>query len=89
MKINPIEHVYGKPKPKPISFGIYKGSEAKHYGTYMWGKWKDYKIEIYDAYVNKQKLIYISDRLNRFLKSKLIYFDKEGNRQHLKSGGKK
>lgn len=74
MKIKPIEHKYGKPKPVPITFGILKGSKKTHYGEYTWGKYKDYNIEIYDAKKDKMKLQYVSDHLRRWIKSKLIYF---------------
>ena len=59
-----------------INFGILKGYKTTHYGDYMWGVYKDYKIDIYNASKHNQKLIYVSD--NKFLnwiKSKLIYFE--------------
>lgn len=61
-------------KIQPISFKIYKGSAKKPYGEYMWGIYRDKKIEVYDAYKLGQKLIYVSDELKYFIKSKLIYF---------------
>lgn len=59
---------------QPINFKIYKGSAKKPYGEYMWGIYKDKKIEVFNAYNFNQKLIYVSDKLKRFIKSKLIYF---------------
>lgn len=58
----------------PISFGIYKGCKSREYGQYLWGEYKDYKIEVYDAYNYGQKLIYIADKFKNFIKSKLIYW---------------
>ena len=58
----------------PISFGIYKFSKPKVYGEYTKGIYKGYNIEIYDAYKDKQKLIYVSDSVGRWIKSKLTYF---------------
>ena len=57
------------------SFGIYKGSKPRAYGEYRWGFYKGYKIEVYDAYNYKQKLIYVSDKLKNFVKSKLFYIE--------------
>lgn len=59
---------------KPITFGIYKFSKPKVYGEYTKGVYKGYNIEIYNAYKDKQKLIYVSDSVGRWVKSKLIYF---------------
>ena len=30
MKINPVDHKYGKPKPKLVTFGILKGHRPTH-----------------------------------------------------------
>ena len=64
MNIQPINN---------INFGILKGVKPREYGEYMWGEYKGYKIEVYDAYKSKQKLIYIADKVGRFFKSKLFY----------------
>lgn len=65
-------------KPQPInnnvSFGILKTHRKTSYGEYKQGFYKGYKIEVFDAYKNKQKLIYVSDKLLNWVKSKLIYF---------------
>lgn len=66
-------------KPQPIttynpSFGIYNGTKITSYGKCTYGNYKGYKIEVFDAYKNKQKLIYVSDNLLNWVKSKLIYF---------------
>lgn len=58
----------------PVTFGIYKFSKPKVYGEYTKGVYKGYNIEIYDAYKDKQKLIYVSDSVGRWVKSKLTYF---------------
>lgn len=65
MKIQPTSN---------INFGIYKGCKPREYGLYKWGFFKDYKIEVYDAYEVGQKLIYVSDKCKRFIKSKLTYW---------------
>ena len=74
MRIKPVEHKYGKPKPYPVSFGILKGYKKTPYGEFTWGKYRGYNIEIYDAKKDKMKLQYVSDHLRRWVKSKLIYF---------------
>lgn len=38
----------------------------------MWGEYKGYKVEVYDAYKYNQLLIYISKNM-QFIKSKLTY----------------
>ena len=74
MRVNPVEHKYGKPVPYPISFGILKGYRKTAYGEYMWGTYKGHKIEVFDATEKHgQKLQYVSDSLLRWVKSKLIY----------------
>lgn len=64
MKVQPIDNT---------NFGILKGRKRASYGEYMWGEYKGFKIEVYDAYKHKQLLIYASKNL-RFVKSKLIYW---------------
>ena len=73
MRIKPVDHKYGKPKPYPVSFGIYKGSKITSYGECIYGKYRDYNIEIYDDNRDKAKLYYVSDEFKRWLKSKLKY----------------
>lgn len=74
MRIKPVEHKYGKPKPYPVSFGIYKGHRITSYGQYTWGEYKGYKIEIFDAKKHNQKLQYVCDgQTLKWLKSKLTY----------------
>ena len=63
MKIQPTDN---------ISFGILKGVKKRPYGEYMWGEYKGYKVEVYDAYKYNQLLIYISKKM-QFIKSKLTY----------------
>lgn len=57
-----------------VSFKIYKSSSPREYGQYMLGQYKDYRIEVYDAYKYRQKLIYVTDKVKNFIKSKLIYW---------------
>jgi len=74
MQIPPLRHPSPNPKPKPITFGILKGYRKTAYGQYMWGKYKGYKIEVFDATKKDgQKLQYVSDNLLRWVKSKLTY----------------
>ena len=40
----------------------------------MDGVYKGLNVEVYDADVYNQRLIYISDSCRNFIKSKLIYF---------------
>lgn len=62
------------PSPNPITFGILKGYKKTSYGQYMWGTYKDHKIEVFDATEKYgQKLQYVSDGLLRWVKSKLTY----------------
>lgn len=74
MRIKPVEHKYGKPKPYPVSFGILKGYKTTPYGQYTWGIYKGYKIEIFDAKKYNQKLQYVSENNTlRWVWSKLKY----------------
>lgn len=40
----------------------------------MDGVYKGLNVEVYDAHIYNQRLIYISDECRNFIKSKLIYF---------------
>lgn len=62
------------PNPKPIQFGIYKGTKVTGYGKCVYGKYKNNNIEIYTDTKDNAKLYYVSDNLRRWIKSKLIYF---------------
>lgn len=75
MKINPVDNKFGKPKPYPVSFGIYKGTRVTSYGKCTYGKYRDYNIEVYDDVKDKAKLYYVSDNIRRWVKSKLVYLD--------------
>lgn len=71
-------------KPQP-TFGIYKGSKKTPYGDYIWGNYKGYKIEIFDAKKYNQKLYYVSNNQTlKWIKSKLRYFQ-NGIRKVLRS----
>ena len=88
MRIKPVEHKYGKPKPKPITFGILKGYKDTLYGRELWGEYKNYSIRIIDYYKYDEKLIYVSDKYNlNWIKSKLIYI-KDGIKQVMRSKAK-
>ena len=67
MKINNINS---------LSFGILNRSSIKKrpYGEYYNGNYKDNKIEVFDAYKDKERLIYVSDKHGNFIKYKLTYF---------------
>lgn len=68
MQLQPIQ-------PNNPTFGILQEYRKTSYGEYLKGVYKGKKIEVFDAYKNNQKLIYVSDnRLLRWIKSKLIYF---------------
>lgn len=67
MKIEPV-----RPVPQP-SFGILEHWHPTLYGDYKRGVYKGYKYEVYDAYKYDQKLIYVSDNVSRWVKSKLTY----------------
>ena len=53
MNVKPIDNV---------SFQILKGHKKTSYGEYMWGEYRNYKIEIFDAYKENQKLQYVSKK---------------------------
>lgn len=75
MRIQPVDNKFGKPKPYPVSFGIYKGTKITSYGKCTYGKYRDYNIEVYDDVKDKAKLYYVSDNIRRWVKSKLVYLD--------------
>ena len=57
-----------------VNFKILKGYKTREYGNYMWGEYKNFKIEIYDAYKYNQKLQYVSNKNTlHWIKSKLKY----------------
>lgn len=80
-------------KPQPItkynpSFGIYKGSKKTPYGDYIWGNYKGYKIEIYNASKYNQKLHYVSNNQTlKWIESKLRYFQ-DGIKRIIRSKAK-
>ena len=78
MKPQPIEHIFGKPKPKPISFGIYKSTMPTYYGKVDRGVFNNKIIDIYTAYFPdgslKHKLYYLTDTAGKWIKSKLKFF---------------
>ena len=68
MQIEPI-------KSQP-TFGIYLNTKRTFYGHCDIGKYKGNNIEIYHDYKDKTKLYYVSDSVRKWIKSKLIYFEK-------------
>lgn len=70
MQIQPIQP--NKPQP---SFGVYRGMRKTTYGKCIYGKYKDYNIEIYDDKQDNAKLYYVSDNMYKWIKSKLVYLD--------------
>ena len=80
MQIQPIRH----PSPNPISFGIYKGHRITPYGKCTYGKYKDYKIEIYNDRKDRAKIHYVShDSTKRCVAYKFAFL-KEGVKRILK-----
>ena len=88
MRIKPVEHKYGKPKPYPVSFGILKGYKKTPYGQYTWDEYKGHKIEIFDAKKYNQKLQYVSNNQTlKWIESKLRYFQ-DGIKRIIRSKAK-
>ena len=77
MKVQPVDNTI---------FGILKKVKKRPYGDYMEGAYKDYKIEVYDAYKFNQLLIYVSKQMH-FIKSKLIYWQ-DGAKKVTKAEGR-
>ena len=83
MKVNSIyawswSNDLGSPrrgKHPDIPFGILEHWHPTLYGDYKRGFYKGLKYEVYDAKKYDQKLIYVSDKLSNWIKSKLIYVD--------------
>ena len=59
-------------RPQP-TFGILEHWHPTRYGDYKCGHYKGYKIEVFHDKKYDQKLIYVSDSLMNWVKSKLIY----------------
>ena len=57
-----------------ISFGIYLRTRKTNYGHCDYGRYKENNIEVYHDYETKSKLVYVSDKLRNWIKSKLTYF---------------
>ena len=74
-------------KPHP-SFGILKGYKKTPYGDYIWGTYKNYKIEIFNADKYNQKLHYVSNNQTlKWIESKLRYFQ-DGIKRIIRSKAK-
>lgn len=74
MIIKPIPPIY-EPTYKP-TFGIYIKTRKTSYGHCDIGKFKGNNIEIYHDNETKSKLIYVSDSIRNWIKSKLVYFER-------------
>lgn len=68
MRTQPIPPIY-----EP-SFGIYLKTKQTAYGHRDIGIYKGKNIDIYHDYDTKSKLVYVSDSLRNWIKSKLTYF---------------
>ena len=77
MRIQPIQ-------PNKPSFGIYISTKQTPYGECVYGNYRGYNIEIYNATKDKAKLYYVSDIYRNWIKSKLIYIQ-DGIKKILKS----
>ena len=73
---------------RKVNFGIYKGSKITGYGKCDYGVYKNKNIEIYQDTKDNTKLIYISDQLRNWIKSKLTYFDKGKKREIVSTNGR-
>ena len=59
-----------------VNFGIYRGIKRTGYGQCTHGEYKGYNIDIYYDKRDKTKLIYVSNQLKNWVKSKLEYYQK-------------
>jgi hypothetical protein len=66
---------------RKVNFGIFKWSKSTNYGYRTHGEYRTNNIDIYYDKQDKTKLYYVSDILKNWLKSKLTYFDKKGNKR--------
>ena len=66
---------------RKINFGIYKWTKYTEYGHHDHGVYRNNNIDIYHDKKDNMKLIYISDILRNWIKSKLTYFDNKGNKR--------
>ena len=64
-----------QPVGQQPSFGILKGYYKTQYGDYMYGYYKNYKIDIYRNNVDNTKLQYVGDDTLRWVKSKFTYIE--------------
>lgn len=71
-----------------VNFGIYKGIKRTGYGQCTHGEYKGYNIDIYYDKKDKTKLVYVSDQLKNWVKSKLEYFDKGKKKTVISENGR-
>lgn len=72
----------------PVNFGIYKGKKPTTYGIKETGIINGKKLDVYTAYENgkiKHKLYYFYDSAGNWIKSKLKYFDENGEQKEIRS----
>ena len=75
-------------KPIQVNFGIYKGIKRTGYGQCTHGEYKGYNIDIYYDKKDKTKLVYVSDKIKNWVKSKLEYFDKGKKKTVISENGR-
>lgn len=66
---------------RKVNFGIYKWTKCTGYGQRTHGEYKANNIDVYYDSKEKTKLIYVSDMLRNWIKSKLTYFDRGKKRE--------
>jgi hypothetical protein len=59
------------------TFGIYLSTKPTWYGYVTEGRYKGHTIDVYTAFENRKirhKLFYVTDAVNKWLKTKLIFY---------------
>lgn len=87
MKVSRFE-IYKPNPPQPVFKGIRQGSKdyMRDYGkvTRERGFFNGKRLDVYSAYDKEGKLVnklyYLADNVGNWLKSKLVYFDKDGKK---------
>lgn len=67
MKTYPITYT-------PKSTGILQEYRKAHNNLYMRGLYRGYNIEVFEDRTDKSKLVYVSDSVLNWVKSKFTYF---------------
>jgi hypothetical protein len=66
---------------RKVNFGIFKWTKSTNYGYRTHGEYRTNNIDVYYDRNDKTKLIYVSDMLRNWIKSKLTYFDNRGKKR--------